>query len=293
MIYNAYSYSPEYNEKISGVSNVKLVKNLGTIYPKRAGAIVYYEKIKEQIIEPKKLQKIVLDETPLKDLPILSITPLVSKKNPRPFGSVKILRRETKKLEIMPIVNHKPNLIKSVEEKYSIKINDRSKNVVDNVILDITKPETNRFFCFGVDSKYHTLTDFGGGIKYKLDGDPVLGALRELREESLGLFDFSKDSVQNCCCIYNNDILIIFIRILIDPIISTLFFQFLVSKEPTPEVAKLEWINQIQLAETIQHPYVVYEPVRSLINETFSDFVNCINVKSENLFLHKCSQVCV
>jgi hypothetical protein len=259
MIHNSYGFHPEYNEKISGVPFVSSVKNLPKIYPKRAGAIVYYNEITEKKSTPQKREYTQIEKFNCDDV-----------KEDLAYGSVKILKREDKTL-----INHKPNLIN--EEKISFKINEVNRNIVDNVILENCERKINRIYGFGVDCQYGTLTDFGGGIKYKYDKDPVSAALRELKEESLGLFDFSKKSIQDCCCIYNEEILIIFIPIYISPKISTLFFNNLVSKEPKPEVSRLEWISEKDLIDIIQRPYIIYEPVRSLVHRTLPDLINRIS----------------
>jgi len=60
-----------------------------------------------------------------------------------------------------------------------------------------------RQYCLGVDTKYDELTDFGGGVKGG-DSDWLYNAIRELREESHGVFDFS-DSKEY---LYNNSVAI-------------------------------------------------------------------------------------
>ena len=50
----------------------------------------------------------------------------------------------------------------------------------------------NLFFGLAVDSKFHSLTDFGGG-KTNTDLTPIDTAIRELCEETLGLIKVTKD----------------------------------------------------------------------------------------------------
>lgn len=81
------------------------------------------------------------------------------------------------------------------------------------IILYYTINDVN-YFIFGVDSKYGTLTDFGGGV------DPgencIQAGLRELYEESAGLFNYMNkaDYIRNnSICIYNGASIIIFQKI--------------------------------------------------------------------------------
>ena len=48
-------------------------------------------------------------------------------------------------------------------------------------IIPYTKIDDKKYFCLGVDAKYGTLTDFGGGVK-RIENF-VLAACRELEEE--------------------------------------------------------------------------------------------------------------
>jgi hypothetical protein len=66
-------------------------------------------------------------------------------------------------------------------------------------------------FGFGLDDKYGELTDFSGGISYKRDNNAVRGALRELKEESLGLYDVSVEQVQNAHVLYDKYHLVLFL----------------------------------------------------------------------------------
>lgn len=268
-MYNMYGFSENYDECLLGKSKITFVKNLDKITPKRAGVVVYYE----QEVEP---------QFPIiKNLPKLEITPRLPKKTE--YGAFKILKRESSEIDISDekinpshqiITNPKPNLV-TIEEK-SEQMNNYPNDVINNVIVKSPKNKTKRIFGFGIDSKFGTLTDFGGGIKYKIDGNPVSAALRELKEESLGLFDFDKESIQDCCCIYNNQILIIFIPIILNPAVTNLFFNSLLSNAVNPEVSKLVWVNEKELIQKLKRPYVIFEPVRSLINQTFVEVIKYI-----------------
>jgi hypothetical protein len=55
-------------------------------------------------------------------------------------------------------------------------------------VIPYTVIDDVRYFCMGIDFTFGTLTDFGGGVKK--NENFLLAALRELYEESLGIFDF-------------------------------------------------------------------------------------------------------
>lgn len=66
------------------------------------------------------------------------------------------------------------------------------------------------YFCLGIDTASGDLTDFAGGVKK--DESVIEGGLRELAEESQGVFgDIDINSIGNSLCVYNKNILIMFI----------------------------------------------------------------------------------
>ena len=70
----------------------------------------------------------------------------------------------------------------------------------------------------GVDAKTHDLTDFAGGIKYKIDRRVLSWAIRELQEETLNIFEpVTYDDVKECITIYDNNNLVIFMPVSLDP----------------------------------------------------------------------------
>src|SRR5438132_13197355 len=96
---------------------------------------------------------------------------------------------------------------------------------VKNVPLHCIKPvragvilytivEDQVLFGLGVDSKTGELTDFGGGIKYKLDKDPIGGALREFHEETLNIFSkINRSMIGDCLTLFDERIMIIFVGV--------------------------------------------------------------------------------
>jgi hypothetical protein len=74
------------------------------------------------------------------------------------------------------------------------------------------------YFGVGLDSRTHDLTDFGGGVCYKTDHNVIKGALREFDEETLSIFEpITLEKIKHCPTIYDNNNLIVFIHMQIDP----------------------------------------------------------------------------
>lgn len=103
------------------------------------------------------------------------------------------------------------------------------KTTVQNLNLECVRPqragviiytffEGATFFGLGLDSRTHDLTDFGGGVFYKTDQNVVRGALREFEEETLQIFqEIKPEDIKKCPVIYDDDNLIIFIHLKVDP----------------------------------------------------------------------------
>lgn len=109
--------------------------------------------------------------------------------------------------------------------------------------------------CLGRDREYKELTDFGGGYSIKRDGNLANCALRELKEESLGLFNLQIEDIFNDSCIIMGDTLIIFHRIKIDEALSSVErFNKLLQKFNINdvEVDSIQWVHLSQLPEYIK-----------------------------------------
>lgn len=103
------------------------------------------------------------------------------------------------------------------------------KSYVKNINLEYVKPQragvivytvVNNaiYFGLGVDSKTHDLTDFGGGVLYDIDGNAIIGAMREFHEETLEIFDkITPEDIKNCPVLYDEHNLIIFVHIDVNP----------------------------------------------------------------------------
>lgn len=78
-------------------------------------------------------------------------------------------------------------------------------------IIVYTYANNDFYFAFGLDRKHNELTDFGGGVK-QADMFSDLSALRELREESLNIFDYiTRQHLQNSYAMCSTDMMILLV----------------------------------------------------------------------------------
>lgn len=112
------------------------------------------------------------------------------------------------------------------------------------------------YFCLGVDSSYGDLTDFAGGVKK--DENIIEGGLRELEEESQGIFGkISVKEVENCMGFYTTNMLIMFIRREIDMDKSKETFLNQINKcslfqiNNGVEVSGVVWLESKEFIESI------------------------------------------
>ena len=106
----------------------------------------------------------------------------------------------------------------------------------------------NKFqFALGLDRKSEELTDFGGGIRYSTDQVAYYGALRELKEESLGVFgDISQSVLQDAIVLCDLNMMIILIQLNVDPDSIVIDFN---EKKKTISSDKLENSTIVWLSE--------------------------------------------
>jgi hypothetical protein len=83
------------------------------------------------------------------------------------------------------------------------------------IILSNVAGRTN--YGLGIDRLTNELTDFGG--KIRPHENSIKGALRELQEETLGIFVTpSIEDIQDCIVVHNDYILVLFIRVSLSPV---------------------------------------------------------------------------
>ncbi len=112
-------------------------------------------------------------------------------------------------------------------------------------VIIYTKIDNEIYFGLGIDNASKEITDFGGGISYKeRDKNVILGALREFKEETLGIFgSLSYMDVIDSPVIYNTLNLIIFKYIDMDPDLINHLFLEAYQNHINPEVSGILWMN--------------------------------------------------
>ena len=99
------------------------------------------------------------------------------------------------------------------------------------------------YFGMGIDTKTGDMTDFGGGIRYKKDGDAITGSLREFMEESLCIFGaYDSQSVQNNVVVYTDTMMIIFLHFDVNMERINEIFDSRVRISKYFEISSLIWI---------------------------------------------------
>lgn len=134
-------------------------------------------------------------------------------------------------------------------------------------VIIYTDLPNGRRFCLGVDRVSHELTDFGGGVSHKRDRTALDGALRELAEESLGIFGLIEPKdIQRSLVIYNSSTMIVMIPVTQN--ITNVTQQFRERVRPESEVSALVWITPPELQALINGRSSLgqmYKRVRNLL----------------------------
>jgi len=125
-------------------------------------------------------------------------------------------------------------------------------------------------FIAGIDYESGDITDFAGGVSVKTENG-LIGGLRELTEESLGIFGkINPEEIKNCIAVYDEDNLIIFIPIRIDVSKKYQEFNYRVGLIKQPEVRSLSILTKRQFISLINGGdvggMVMYDKVRNLLS---------------------------
>lgn len=162
------------------------------------------------------------------------------------------------------------------------------KTTVQKLNLECVKPqragvimytvvEGAAYFGLGLDSRTHDLTDFGGGVVYTHDKNVINGALREFEEETLQIFETLKhEDIKNCPVVYDNNNLIIFMHLNVDPDeISSRFNEkykeYIETNKKEPEVCGITWLTWEEFQESINDDDIMFYRVRKFLNRA-NDF---------------------
>lgn len=138
-------------------------------------------------------------------------------------------------------------------------------------VILYTVVEGTTLFGLGLDSKTHDLTDFAGRVIYKYDGNVINGAMREFHEETLDIFnEVSNEELKTCPVLYDENNLIIFIHIDINPeIVCRKFnnrYQEEVMEKNEPEVCGITWLSWEDFQRSIQNKGNMFYRVRRFLN---------------------------
>lgn len=138
------------------------------------------------------------------------------------------------------------------------------------------------YFCLGVDSVYGDLTDFAGGVKkgeMSEENGAISGGLRELEEESLGIFGkLTVEDVSESLVFYSTSMMIMFIHLDIDIEKTKKDFQIsardkrkkIVPGEFTAdlEVSDICWLEKKEFLESVSGKgRRIYSRVRKILSK--------------------------
>ena len=154
------------------------------------------------------------------------------------------------------------------------------KTTVKNINLECVKPERAGiiiytvvdgavYFGLCVDAKWHDLTDAGGRVN-ESDRDVIQGAIREFEEETLGIFEPIKfDHIKDCPVIYDDQNLIIFMYLDLDPNLISEAFLESYNQTPKrrnyPEVCGITWITWEEFQHCLHQNGILYSRVQRFL----------------------------
>lgn len=135
------------------------------------------------------------------------------------------------------------------------------------------------YYYLGEDKNTNELTDFGGGIK--LNEQPIIAALRELRQETLNIFKFTIDDIKNFKIAYNDTMCIIFVKVDFEyDKVSELFksrYETEINNNKLPEVCNICKLSEENFKNRIINP-------QSDMYIKVKDFLVTLILKHENFF---------
>lgn len=142
-------------------------------------------------------------------------------------------------------------------------------------VILITDHNQRTNYGLGTDRLTNELTDFGGKI-HSFENS-IVGALREFTEETLGIFETpTLDEIQNCIVIHNEYMLIIFIRVEMDPVdICNAFGDaFSATKKEESEISSIMFFTENQFIEMLHHSRNVYSKLAWFLCDAKNFYLN-------------------
>lgn len=200
--------------------------------------------------------------------------------------SAEFVKRSPASIDVNPGIEFTKKL--SVDRDHR-QHNPVIKTTVQNLDLECVCPQRagiiiyttvgeSTYIGLGLDSRTHDLTDFGGGVIYKTDVNVVRGALREFDEETLSIFEtIAHDSIKHCPVIYDNNNLIIFVRINTHPdVVSKIFneqYNRIIEmrkcssprKHRDPEVCGITWLTWEEFQHSIKEKGIMFTRVQRFL----------------------------
>lgn len=155
----------------------------------------------------------------------------------------------TKRIDSTKIFNKKPVPLEVMSSQVKDIRMEVSGPVRSGAII-FTKTKRGTFFCMGTDGVYGDLTDFAGGVKK--GESAVVGGLRELEEESLGVFGkVEEGSIKNSLCFYTHNMLIMFIYLPVDMEETKESFKSKLGDKEKAEIGSLVWLDKKTFLDSI------------------------------------------
>ena len=168
----------------------------------------------------------------------------------------------------MSVSNCKINYIKDID------LNKIKPNRSGVIIYTVYKHRT--YFILGIDTKSGDITDFGGGVSFKRENF-LDGGLRELMEESLGIFgEISTDEIKNFLAVYDENNIITFIRLDIDIKDKHREFKERIKSVNNPEVKDLKILDKQKFIALCNgskvSDTVMYDRIRTLLSTAKQEY---------------------
>lgn len=138
-------------------------------------------------------------------------------------------------------------------------------------VIVYTHHKGTTYFCLGLDSKTHDLTDFGGSVMLKHE-TAVEGALREFDEETLSVFErIVPSDISHCPVLYDSQNMIIFLNMNLCPDTACKKFKEKfreeVKKGHCPEVCGITWITWSDFQSMISGRCSLYIRVKNFLKK--------------------------
>lgn len=160
-----------------------------------------------------------------------------------------------------PKIRHKIDNNFEIHTSICKNVKIKNETPIRSGAIIYTHHQGKTYFCLGVDTNYGDLTDFAGGVKKDemlMENGVIIGGLRELEEESLGIFGHLKyEDVANQLSFYSSNMLIMFIKLDVNMVNIKKAFsenaekvgEFVPNKDL--EVSDIQWIEKSEFLDSI------------------------------------------